>query len=495
MMANLRFVPSAVAPPPAAVAARLRVVSWNVLAERWTRDGQHDYIAAASAERQRLLDGDARTRRVLAALDALDAPPDVCCLQEVQRDARTGLLREWMEKRGYSGAWVAKTRRLRGAEAREAAARAAVLAGVGGGGMAGAATSATAAAAAAAAAAVEEDERISSNNSSGSEDGGSSGSGSEGEGGEGRRRRHDNEDAANDDEGVALIWRDASLECVSPVSAFRFADAAPASRLLSEFGDAAIAAVLRHRASGASLVAASAHLFWDPKRPEVKARQAGLLARRCASLARRHCGGGDKGEGMLPVVIGGDFNSMPPQELCGGEGEEGGEGGEGDGGQEAAVARAVRAAAAAVLPGSGVYRLLTTGTLPPSHPDHPFFVDAPAARRGRRRPAALSTRGLRLVTAHAAARGGTEPVLTTRTATFSGALDHIFVGPVAAERDQQQQQQEEGGSSSAPCWHVAATLALPDLKGPIPDAEWPSDHLPVGADLVLLRRRSESEKI
>jgi CCR4-NOT transcription complex subunit 6 len=503
-----RFIPTGAA-SAAPVAARLRVVSWNVLAERWTRDGQHDYVTLGSgAGGQLILDGAARTARVLDALASIDPPPDVCCLQEVQRDVHTGPLQQWMAQRGYSGAWVAKSGRLRG-EARDAAARAAVaLAGVGGKAAGGAGGG--------------EDGEGGSNSESGS-----SGSGSDDGGGGGGGGRAEGE---QDAEGVALLWRDVALECLH-ASAFRFADAAPASRLLSEFGDAAVAAVLRHRSSGRALVAASAHLFWDPKRPEVKARQAGLLARRCASLARRHAAAADAGESMmLPVVIGGDFNSMPPAELLlqqEAAGTQHQEQQEQEQDQEAAVARAARAAAAATLPGSGVYRLLTMGTLPPSHPDHPFFAANAAAAaaatasaaavdddgaattttnrrsqrngggRRRRRPAALSTRGLRLVTAHAAARGGAEPSLTTRTATFSGALDHIFIGPRPAEPDQQQQQQQQqpqssgGDGRSAPSsaslpWHVEATLGLPALQGPIPDAEWPSDHLPVGADLLLL---------
>jgi CCR4-NOT transcription complex subunit 6 len=439
------------------------VCSYNLLAERWTRDSQFDYVPKP------LLDAADRTRRALRELDTYD--PDVCALQEVQRDVVHGPLKDWMHRRGYSGAWVAKKRRLRG-QARDAAAARATARAYGTGGS---------------------DDANSSSSGSSSDSGGGSDSGEPAE---------PDAETEPDEEGVALLWRDSLLERVDGAS-FRFADAAPASRLLSEFGDAAVVAVLRHRASGQELVAASVHLFWDPKLAHVKARQAALLARRCASLARRHARGGAEGKGsgrtaplLLPVIIAGDWNSMPPQDLSAAAEEEQASSSTS---QEAAVRRAEAAAAAATHQGSGVYRLLTTGTLPPSHPDHPAAAAAAAVaastaadasegderqpasgggrKRRRRRHRALSTRGLKLATVHAAAHGGREPQLTTRTATFSGALDHVFLGGVGGCG--------EGGGGGA-TWRVAATLEMPQLEGPIPDARWPSDHLAVGADLELL---------
>jgi mRNA deadenylase 3'-5' endonuclease subunit Ccr4 len=478
-----RFTPASAAPQPQGPPVlRLRVCSYNLLAERWTRDGQHDYVSP-----RRLLDGAARTRRALDELAAYD--PDVCALQEVQRDVHDGPLREWMRARGYSGAFVAKSRRLRGPARVAAAAKATALASASGG------------------AAAEGAGGGGGSGSSGDSDSGAS------DGGEATRADDpaENDDdeqeggggGGDDDEGVALLWRDALLERVDG-AAFRFCDAAPASRLLSEFGDAAAVAVLRHRASGQALVAASVHLFWDPRLAHVKARQAALVARRCAVLARRHAGGtgGDGGGAplalLLPVVIAGDWNSMPPPELCCCSV---GEVSVADSAlsQEEAVRRAEAAAASAAHPGSGVYRLLATGTLPSSHPDHPAAAAAraaevagqgsgedegtgprPQAQGGRRgwRRRSLSTRGLAFASAHAAARGGREPALTTRTATFQGALDHVFFSRHGAAGG--------GGDRGPLSWRVAATLDMPELDGPIPDARWPSDHLAVGADLELV---------
>ncbi len=77
-----------------------------------------------------------------------------------------------------------------------------------------------------------------------------------------------------------------------------------------------------------------------------------------------------------------------------------------------------------------------------------------------------------------------EPALTTRTATFDGVLDYIFV--------------------SVPHWHVVRTLRMPYEEpdeavppsaipvkarygglGPIPNATFPSDHLAMACDLAL----------
>jgi hypothetical protein len=88
---------------------------------------------------------------------------------------------------------------------------------------------------------------------------------------------------------------------------------------------------------------------------------------------------------------------------------------------------------------------------------------------------------------HVAALGA-EPPLTTRTSTFDGTLDYLFL--------------------SAGDWEVAAVLSMPYAAGggaaarppssvppdafpAAPNAVWPSDHLAVGAELVLLPERQQ----
>lgn len=82
-----------------------------------------------------------------------------------------------------------------------------------------------------------------------------------------------------------------------------------------------------------------------------------------------------------------------------------------------------------------------------------------------------------------------EPTLTTRTSTFSGCLDYIWL--------------------SKQHWQVQSTLELPfqEPEGPpgppdgvttldpCPNAEQPSDHLAIGCEAVLLPAVSSHAKL
>ena len=92
----------------------------------------------------------------------------------------------------------------------------------------------------------------------------------------------------------------------------------------------------------------------------------------------------------------------------------------------------------------------------------------------------FNTSGLRLHSAYAAGNDGQEPPLTTQTSTFMGCLDYIWL--------------------SQKHWEVTSTLSLPydARKGPepqnvqfrpIPDAQFPSDHLAVACQVVLRSAR------
>lgn len=88
----------------------------------------------------------------------------------------------------------------------------------------------------------------------------------------------------------------------------------------------------------------------------------------------------------------------------------------------------------------------------------------------------FTTSGLKLQSAYAAGNEGQEPPLTTQTDYFMGCLDYIWL--------------------SRKRWHVTHTLSMPyDVSNgpepqnvgfrPIPDAEFPSDHLAVGCRVAL----------
>ncbi|GBF89682.1 hypothetical protein Rsub_02852 [Raphidocelis subcapitata] len=283
------------------------------------------------------------------------------------------------------------------------------------------------------------------------------------------------------------------------------AAAAPLVRVVDRRDEGAVGALLRHRATGRRLLAASTHLFWDPNYPDVKLVHAAALCRGVAEFLDAQCGPG--AAGRVPVVIGGDFNTLPGKW---------------------ASDQYDRVPAGGCLV-SGAYQLLTRGSVGPDHPDHPIRRSCAgeqraaaaagredggssgsgsgsssgsggdegspsrrpgrhAGRRRRRRCAlgrhAFDSSGLRLESMHVRALGA-EPPLTTRTATFDGTLDYLFL--------------------SAGDWEVAAVLSMPYAAGggpgggarppssvPVgafgaaPNAVWPSDHLAVGAELVLL---------
>lgn len=66
---------------------------------------------------------------------------------------------------------------------------------------------------------------------------------------------------------------------------------------LQEFHEGAIAALLRHRPTGRLLLAASAHLHWDPAHPHLKLLQAALLAHSLARIASSASAASREGEG------------------------------------------------------------------------------------------------------------------------------------------------------------------------------------------------------
>ena len=117
-------------------------------------------------------------------------------------------------------------------------------------------------------------------------------------------------------------------------------------------------------------------------------------------------------------------------------------------------------AATEALP-SAVWALMAEGRAPASHPEHPATFGSSL------RLPDLRT-GLPPLKHAYAARGATMPAITTKTNTFAGCIDHIWLS-----QDLQ----------------VVEVLDMPYPIGahadfrPIPDARWGSDHLAVGVTL------------
>ncbi|EER15873.1 protein angel, putative [Perkinsus marinus ATCC 50983] len=96
-----------------------------------------------------------------------------------------------------------------------------------------------------------------------------------------------------------------------------------------------VAALLRDRLTGCDLVAATTHLFWSPKFPDIKLLQAYLLSRQLEDFISDNTPG-DPFVSPPAVILGGDFNSTPPN--------------------------------------SAVYELLTKASVQPDHPEHPVSL-------------------------------------------------------------------------------------------------------------------------
>jgi CCR4-NOT transcription complex subunit 6 len=104
------------------------------------------------------------------------------------------------------------------------------------------------------------------------------------------------------DESSAVFPQDAYSE--DPSSSFKASDFA---RVLARRREGAILALLQHKPSQRYLVACSTHLFWDPTYPDVKAAQGAVLCAAAAAWMQQQLG---EQQQQVPVIIGGDFNSM-----------------------------------------------------------------------------------------------------------------------------------------------------------------------------------------
>jgi hypothetical protein len=224
--------------------------------------------------------------------------------------------------------------------------------------------------------------------------------------------------------------------------------------------------LLRHKRWRTPLLACSTHLYWNPSFPDVKAAQAAVLCQQISAFLAGQVQQGVLASADVPVVIGGDFNSLWRKyrgdafdEVQGrGEGERGCPAGRvacqgfplwrpGPAGVCCCV-RKQPAAASGQMGGvqraggcqlllpppephpptstphrpalqvppdagfvtSGVYTLLSTGELRPDHQDHPYKRQpggsvSEALQREELRELQLGTAGLALQSAHMMAHG------------------------------------------------------------------------------------------
>ncbi|CAM9105529.1 unnamed protein product [Scytosiphon promiscuus] len=330
-----------------------------------------------------------------------------------------------------------------------------------------------------------------------------------------------------------------------------------------------------------SITVGCAHLFYDPRRPDLKTAQCQMLFQ---AIERFHkqCGvagapTGRESPSHSPanLILCADFNSKPvvdPRFLPGPL-------------KAAAEARLPTAApvhrpqgpsaphtsrqdpknfAASTYPGSqatasGVYSLLSYGSVPSTHPEHPdSFIphfsewekveaqrreqsnidvkkrahqrprrakDAPIARATHSRSGEWTSGfGATLEDAYRD-RGAVSPSFTTKTSTFSGIIDHVFVSTgeegsdlaisgvlafppganlsgnsktatpriVAEERDTSSrgravipEDEVDGQVGTADGGSGQAVGSEEDGFPPIPNERWGSDHLALGVEVAFL---------
>eukprot|EP00198_Chlamydomonas_reinhardtii_P001467 XP_001690803.1 CCR4-NOT transcription complex, subunit 6-like protein [Chlamydomonas reinhardtii] len=283
-------------------------------------------------------------------------------------------------------------------------------------------------------------------------------------------------------EGVALFYRTEVFDLEQQHS-FLFnsvptSPPAPGS-MFKKRQEGAILALLRHRASKRQLLAACTHLFWNPAFADVKAFQATVLCSEMAGFLTRHVG--PDAPSSVPVVLGGDFNSVACKRV-----------------PDVFDPKLPRDGQA-----SGVYALLTRGSLPPSHPDHPASRRRPGeAANADFKGQPLTTSGIQLASSYVVAHG-MDPPLTTRTNNFAGCLDYIFVSPRhfdvlrTLELPYEHSSGEEaprgdpgrggagGGKGEAAGTYPGVRDPMDVPFPPIPNEVFPSDHLSLAVVLGL----------
>jgi hypothetical protein len=199
---------------------------------------------------------------------------------------------------------------------------------------------------------------------------------------------------------------------------------------LSAFPQVAMAVVLRHRGSGASVVVCSARLAAAGRAPHVSVLQAAALVRALEALAKRHS--------AALVLLAGTLGCLPSEPA---------------------------------------YRLLVDGALD-ARSVGAAAVIAEATAAGVRATAlalAAAPSQLRLRSAYSACLGR-EPAFTAYTPRFRGCEDYLFVGAVGSDGT--------GSGGVSRVLGEASEEALAAHAG-LPSPTCPSDHLPLAAGVYM----------
>ena len=166
--------------------------------------------------------------------------------------------------------------------------------------------------------------------------------------------------------------------------------------------------------TGKKVVLANTHLFWDPKREDIKTIQgyavAGALSKFCEV-------NGFSTSDPPPIILCGDFNGMPYRP-----------GNSKNNPSTDANPAPDSVVADTAVPDSALFELLTSGTLPIDHPQHPdrwYTRVIPPLMCPRIGP--LSTPWRLRNTFMLTPFVPFAPAFTTKTNDFAGWIDHIWV--------------------------------------------------------------------
>eukprot|EP01031_Cornospumella_fuschlensis_P026827 gene26827-32414_t len=217
--------------------------------------------------------------------------------------------------------------------------------------------------------------------------------------------------------------------------------------------------LLRHKDSNRSIVVVNCHLYWDPRRADIKAIQAasiGNAIQRFLEEVRKNETLAHHTSSTLPIILCGDFNALPMIS------------------QTNFSSEAMR---------SGVFEVLSTGRLGANHPHHPNMWHADTSYPYKGAPPQLGEISSPLFLNHAydVRYGFAEhaPLFTTKTDEFSGSVDHVWLsGDVSVD-----------GMLCHPL-HAGNRSELESGAQsfePMPNKVYPSDHLPVGVSVSLLQ--------
>lgn len=138
----------------------------------------------------------------------------------------------------------------------------------------------------------------------------------------------------------------------------------------------AVVTCLEHKALGQRFVIANAHLHWDPAYKDVKLVQTAMLLEEVERLSRLW-GAKISSKTSLPVIIAGDFNSLPD---------------------------------------SGVFELLSQGSIPPNHSDLESYSYGDYTANGMSHPFSLKSAYSHIDTID----------FTNFTPTFKGVIDYVW---------------------------------------------------------------------